>query len=403
MAKKRSSRTGKGGGVPAWIVFAAVALTLLAIIYFMRPVQVVAPDKAPALDKRLASVYSKFGLEEKNITRHETEEKKLEDRSYLYTYREYSASKGFSLRGFESAVKARLKGTEFRVAKSSIVSGKDTELGVFMINSGKMNIMTMKIIKPRALAPPAEEAKPEVKAERPAAVAKPAPPRAVSKKPRGPKVAIVIDDFGYGMGNLPTIMSLNQPVTLSILPNTKYYKEVISQARAKGYEIILHLPMESHHTEVKEEFDTIKSGLSKREILARLDSDIAEVPGLRGVNNHQGSKATENKAVMATILGRLKEKNLFFLDSMTSSKSVGQEVAASLGERFAKRDVFLDNSEDVDDIRDQFALLKKIAFKQGRAIAICHDRKNSIKVLSEMMPKLEEEGIQFVPLSDMVD
>jgi uncharacterized protein len=402
MAKKRSSSKGKGG-VPAPIVFIAVALVLVAIVYFVKGAHIGVMDKAASFDKRLSGVYSKFGLNEKNIIKTEAEEKKTDKESYIYTYREYSASSGLSLRGFESAMKARLKGSEFRVAKSSVVSGRNTELGLFVINSGKMNIMTMKIIKPLSQAAGPEALRPEEKAV-PLEAAKPVPPLApAARRPHGPKVAIVIDDFGYSLNNMPTILSLKQPVTLSILPNTKYYKEVTKEAHARGYEILLHLPMESHHKNLKEEFDTIKTGLSRREIISRIDADIAEIPGLAGVNNHQGSAATENKAVMTAVLTRLKERNLFFLDSMTSSKSVGQEVAASLGEKFAKRDVFLDNSEEPEDIRKQFVLLKKIALKKGAAVAICHDRKNSVKVLSEMLPKLEEEGIQFVALSEMVN
>jgi polysaccharide deacetylase 2 family uncharacterized protein YibQ len=399
MAKKRSSRSK--GGMPAPVVFVAVALVLLAIVYFMKGGQIGVLDKSAALDKRLGAVYSKFGLDDSDVTSTETEEKKLGEHSYIHTRREYKASRNVSLKSFESALKARLKGTEFRVAKSNILSGKMIESGTFLINRGDMDMMTLRLVKP-AVAPTPKPAPPEVTPKeiipKEIAVIPPVP----AKKARGPRIAIVIDDFGYSMSNMPTLLAMKQPVTLSILPNLKYSKEVARQARSKGDEIILHLPMESLRKSAKEEAGTIKTGLSKKEILSRLDSELAGFTGLSGVSNHQGSKATEDRFVMTTVFTRLKEKDLFFLDSFTSSKSVCKDVAASIGEKFAKRDVFLDNSSDPEDIKKQFLVAKKMAMKNGSAIAICHDRKSSIKVLSEIAPQMEKEGVSFVYLSELV-
>jgi len=44
-----------------------------------------------------------------------------------------------------------------------------------------------------------------------------------------------------------------------------------------------------------------------------------------------------------------------------------------------------------------------LAFKRGRAIAICHDRKNTAAVLARIMPQMEREGIEFVKMSDLVN
>ena len=102
------------------------------------------------------------------------------------------------------------------------------------------------------------------------------------------------------------------------------------------------------------------------------------------------------------ILKYLKDANLYFFDSMTSDKSVGGEVAGSIGLRHAKRDMFLDNIDRPDAIEHELMDLRKMAFKKGRAIAICHDRKNTINVLSKVLPEMARDGIVFVSLSDMV-
>jgi polysaccharide deacetylase 2 family uncharacterized protein YibQ len=106
---------------------------------------------------------------------------------------------------------------------------------------------------------------------------------------------------------------------------------------------------------------------------------------------------------METIFGELRSRGLYFLDSLTSEKSVCGRIAARMGVRYAARDIFLDNSTDEDCIRRQVLSMRKLAFRTGRVIAICHDRKNTIEVLSGMMPELERDGIRFVRASALAD
>lgn len=228
----------------------------------------------------------------------------------------------------------------------------------------------------------------------------PIPPEA--KRADRPKVAIVIDDFGYNKNNLEGLFAIDLPVTLSVLPGLRYSSEIAAIASSRGYEVILHLPLEAWNKEKREEVHTIKSGMTEEEAVRTLDMAIAGVPGLKGVSNHMGSKATEDRQLMSIILKRLKERGLYFFDSLTSSKSVCRDVARPLGLPCARRDIFLDNSNDPAGIEKQLEALRKRAFRYGRAIAICHDRKNTIKALAKAMPEMVRDGIEFVPLSKMV-
>lgn len=228
-----------------------------------------------------------------------------------------------------------------------------------------------------------------------------APPAKV-KREQGPSIAIVMDDFGYNMNNLDNLFAIGQPVTLSILPDLVYSRRIAERASEHGYETILHLPLESHNKGVREEADTIRAGMTMEEVNARLRKEIASVPGLAGVSNHMGSKATEDSALMTMIFEYLKKDKLYFFDSLTSQKSVCRNVAQAAGLRYGRRDVFLDNSSDRDYIRKQFLEARKIAVKRGRAIAVCHDRSSTVAVLAEMMPEMKKEGIRFVKLSELV-
>ena len=224
----------------------------------------------------------------------------------------------------------------------------------------------------------------------------------IKKKYNNPKVAIVIDDFGYNMNNVDHIFAIKKAVTFSVLPNLPYSKRIASLAASNGYEVILHLPLESNDLAAPTEKGTIKTNMGEEEILALLQKDIASIPGLSGVSNHQGSKATEDRRSMSIILSYLKKRGLYFFDSLVTDKSVCREVAAQAGVPYAKRDIFLDNENNPEYIEKQMLSLGREAFKYGSVIAICHDRKNTAAVLNKMMPELAEEGIRFVYLSEMV-
>ena len=224
----------------------------------------------------------------------------------------------------------------------------------------------------------------------------------IQKRYDNPKAAIVIDDFGYNMNNLDCLFAVKRAVTFSVLPNLPYSKKIASLASSKRYEVILHLPLESNDKAAPAETGTIKTGMDEKDVLALLEKDIASVPGLSGVSNHQGSKATEDKRLMSIILSDLKKRSLYFFDSLVTDKSVCRMAAAQWGVPYAKRDIFLDNENNPEYIEKQMLSLRREAFKYGSVIAICHDRKNTIAVLNKMMPELAREGIRFVYLSEMV-
>ena len=224
----------------------------------------------------------------------------------------------------------------------------------------------------------------------------------IQKKFANPKVAIVIDDFGYNINSLDELFASKVRVTFSILPNLPFSRRIAELAKSKGYEVILHLPLESNDKAAPTEVGTIKTDMNEKDVNLLLEKDIATVPHLRGVSNHQGSKATCDKLLMTLILRDLKNRKLYFLDSLVTNRSVCREVANSVGVPYAKRDMFLDNMNSQGYIEKQTLILRRLAFRKGKAIAICHDRKNTIAVLNKMMGELSADGINFVYLSDMV-
>ncbi|MCM8782675.1 MAG: divergent polysaccharide deacetylase family protein [Candidatus Omnitrophica bacterium] len=218
------------------------------------------------------------------------------------------------------------------------------------------------------------------------------------------KVAIVLDDFGYNYRNVEAIVNLKRPITFSILPHLPYSKIIARRVYQMGFEAVLHLPLEPRKGErlIRPEINTITVDMKSDEVLNSLYSGIADLPYIKGVSNHQGSKATENAVLMRVIFTELKKRNLFFLDSLVSNKSVCKKVAKEVGIKFARRDVFLDNKEDFEDIKGQMQQLIKRAKKKGMAIGIGHDREKTVIALSRLIPEAEKDGIEFVFLSELV-
>lgn len=231
-----------------------------------------------------------------------------------------------------------------------------------------------------------------------ARVIRPAPAPIVAIKG---KIAIVLDDWGYNVNNLQAAARIKYPITAAVLPNLSYSRRICETLHRRGFEIILHLPLEPHQNYHLEK-DTILTSMDPARVMEILDADLNSLAFVRGVSNHMGSRATEDAGLMGIILGELKKRRLYFLDSYDTSNSVCAEAAKSAGVSFARRDVFLDNSSDPEYIKRQIFQLKTKARISGRAVGIGHDRKVTLRVLKEVMPELEKEGYKFVYVSELV-
>ncbi len=223
----------------------------------------------------------------------------------------------------------------------------------------------------------------------------------ITKNFTSPRIAIVIDDFGYNTNNLEKFLDIGEPITLSILPNQRYSVKVAEVAHSRGYETILHLPLEPKDSAVREEPGTIKGSMSDSQIISRLKEELDSVPYIDGVSNHMGSKGTEDRHLMSVIFAELKKRKLFFFDSLTSASSVCGEVARSIGIRCARRDVFLDIPDDPSVIEKRILETRRLAFRKGFAVAVGHDKRNTATALSKYMPAMASEGVRFVRISEL--
>ncbi|MFA5095772.1 MAG: divergent polysaccharide deacetylase family protein [Candidatus Omnitrophota bacterium] len=214
------------------------------------------------------------------------------------------------------------------------------------------------------------------------------------------RIAIVLDDWGYNLNNLRAVKEIKYPLTLAVLPDLAYSRRVADEFRARGFEVILHLPMEPEE-KLRLEKNTIRVSADQAQIARILDQSLANIGRVSGISNHMGSKATSDPRTMEIVFKELKKRRLYFLDSYVTARSVGADLARKTGLKIYKRDVFLDNTNEREYIRQQVYKLRDKARTQGFAIGIGHDRKITLEVLREMMPGIAREGYRFVLLSEL--
>jgi polysaccharide deacetylase 2 family uncharacterized protein YibQ len=217
-----------------------------------------------------------------------------------------------------------------------------------------------------------------------------------------PRLAIILDDLGSDPAAVDAVFALHYPLTLSVLPNHPHSTEIAQEAHRRGYQVMLHLPMESVGSEAPEP-QQLRTGMSSSQISQSLNEMLGAVPNAIGVNNHQGSLATSDPSLMAELMPILREHHLFFVDSRTTAATVAYDTAERDGVRSAFRNVpFLDDVQEEAAIRHQLELAMRGAKEKGEAIAIGHPHPGTLRVLNEMLPQMQAQGIRLVHASDLV-
>lgn len=215
------------------------------------------------------------------------------------------------------------------------------------------------------------------------------------------KIAIVIDDIGYRKSDAKAL-TLPGNVTYSVLPHTPYGKKLAHQAHRDEHDIMLHIPMEAENSK-KLGPGALTTQMTEQAIRTSLARSFDEIPFAIGINNHMGSKLTKLYSPMAWTMRFLKERDVLFLDSLTTQRSQAENVANHFGVTALHRHIFLDNELSDEYISKQFQQLVRHAKKHKVAIAIAHPHPQTIETLSRLIPTLAENDIELVSLSSLAN
>lgn len=214
------------------------------------------------------------------------------------------------------------------------------------------------------------------------------------------QLALIIDDIGYRHTD-EAVLTLPSTVTLSVLPHTPLSKQLAKAGHAKGHEIMLHLPMEALNGKALGP-GGLTSTMNEAQIRTKVLDAIASVPFAKGMNNHMGSLLTQLDEPMLWVMESLKQKQLYFVDSMTTQFTRARDNADLLGVPTLKRQLFLDNNLSESALEKQFNLMVEQAHIQGNLVAIAHPHPETIRFLRANLARLKAEGIELVPTSKLL-
>jgi polysaccharide deacetylase 2 family uncharacterized protein YibQ len=216
------------------------------------------------------------------------------------------------------------------------------------------------------------------------------------------RLAILLDDLGSDRNTADAIFALQVPITLSLLPYQAHTQEIAQGARKHGCEVMLHLPMQSLANESPEQQE-LRPGLTRDQVHDMVTKMLQSVPEADGVNNHQGSQATANGALMEELMPVLREAGVFYVDSRTTAGTVAYDTARRNGVKTAFRNVpFLDDVQNKAAVKRQLQIAIRGAKEKGEAIAIGHPHSVTLEALREMLPEAKKQGVRLVLVSDLV-
>lgn len=217
-----------------------------------------------------------------------------------------------------------------------------------------------------------------------------------------PMLAIIIDDLGDEKEIAEKFLALDGPLTYSVLPGSPFQNEIAEKAHQNGGQVMLHQPMEPRgYPENDPGPGALLSDMSADERIGILEQHLDALPHVKGVNNHMGSKMSEDSAHMNQILSILKKRGLYYIDSRTTPESRSLSSARLFQVPFAERDVFIDHVSDPAFIRGQLKQLVAMAEEEGMAVGIAHPYPVTYEVLAEEMPRLKQK-VRLVAASEVV-
>ena len=164
---------------------------------------------------------------------------------------------------------------------------------------------------------------------------------------------------------------------------------------------MLHLPMESSDRDRIQAPGTLTRSMDWITFVRTVQRNLASVPGIVAVNNHEGSILTTDYQRMQWLMEELaRHRDIAFIDSRTTHHTVALKAARETGLRATRRDVFLDYQPG--KIAGQFDELMRKARKQGSALAIAHPHRETIEFLRDNLHRLKQQGIELVPVSEFI-
>ena len=157
------------------------------------------------------------------------------------------------------------------------------------------------------------------------------------------RLAVVMFGFADDPELLATFESLPAPFAVALAPDGKHSAAMIREARARGREVVLHVPLEPiNYPQVNPGPGTILVSMNPAQITGLMRRYLDRAGPVAAVANHMGSLATQDMTVMSAVYRELHRQRVPFLHVSPAAGAVCKPLAASLGVAYAEPDAAID-------------------------------------------------------------
>ncbi|MGB5985043.1 MAG: divergent polysaccharide deacetylase family protein [Desulfobacterales bacterium] len=239
----------------------------------------------------------------------------------------------------------------------------------------------------------------------------PCPPRAIaraegpasgSRSPVQPGIALIIDDIGYSYRRADLFLSLNLPLTFSVLPQLPKSGNLARTIQEQGHEIMLHQPMEPVNRRLDPGPGALFVEDSADRIVDTMEANIDALTLAAGVNNHMGSRFTACSGKIEPALEVIKAHGLYFVDSVTSQRSVAHRTARQMGLSAGYNRYFIDPVIRESFIYSRLVQLETAALSKGQVIGIGHPHPSTARALARFARSPATVGPRWAYVSEIM-
>jgi len=216
------------------------------------------------------------------------------------------------------------------------------------------------------------------------------------------QLALIIDDVGYDMKALRRLLALPYALTFSILPDSPHAAEAARMAHQHGLTVMLHMPMQTSNPKYQQKMERfyLHQDMDKQTFTTVFEEALAKVPHVVGINNHMGSRLTEDTKSMQWLAELCKKHNLFLIDSRTSSASVAAQVANDAGIAWNERDIFLDHSVKAEALQHAWESALSCMKRNEHCLMLAHPHNETLDFLEQKIQDFNPQ--RFVPITTIL-
>lgn len=220
-----------------------------------------------------------------------------------------------------------------------------------------------------------------------------------------PRIALVMADIGLSRSMTQAVLDrLPGPVALAIPAQAPGLDAWIAEARRRGHEVLLDLPMEPQGYPAQDPGpDALLRTRTAEANVERLHRSLGRASGYVGVTSLSGSAFTADAAALAPVLKELSARGLLLVDARAAQDSLAASGATAIGLPRAVSDAAVDLSPSAEAIDAELAALEETARSGGAAVGFLGPYPVTLERLARWLPTLAGKGITLAPVTAVVN